>query len=67
WARRRPRTAFNSPVGTPDPLIVGAADTLLEAGEEATDLSPTPLFPGAEGPGKHPDTATTRDLDVGPD
>jgi polyphosphate kinase len=54
-------------VGTPDPLIVGAADTLLEAGEEATDLSPTPLFPGAEGPGKHPDTATTRDLDVGPD
>ncbi|MEV8090639.1 polyphosphate kinase 2 [Streptomyces nigra] len=54
-------------VGTPDPLIVGAADTLLEAGEEATDLSPTPLFPGAEGPGKHPDTATTRDLDAGPD
>ncbi|MFJ3863897.1 polyphosphate kinase 2 [Streptomyces nigra] len=54
-------------VGTPDPLIVGAADTLLESVEEATDLSPTPLFPGAEGPGKHPDSATTRDRDVGPD
>lgn len=41
-------------VGTPDPLIVGAADTLLEPGEETTDLSPTPLAPTREGPGAHP-------------
>ncbi|MFD3530710.1 polyphosphate kinase 2 [Streptomyces sp. NPDC058664] len=41
-------------VGTPDPLIVGAADTLLEPGEETTDLSPTPLAPHHEGPGAHP-------------
>ncbi|MFJ4217318.1 polyphosphate kinase 2, partial [Streptomyces hydrogenans] len=27
-------------VGSPDPLVVGAADTLLEAGEQPTDLSP---------------------------
>ncbi|MFE1783228.1 polyphosphate kinase 2 [Streptomyces sp. NPDC059506] len=32
-------------VGTPDPLIVGAADTLLEPGEDDTALSPTPLSP----------------------
>ncbi|WP_309096302.1 polyphosphate kinase 2, partial [Streptomyces sp.] len=38
-------------VGTPDPLIVGAADTLLEPGEEDTTLSPTPLSSGVEGPG----------------
>ena len=42
-------------VGRPDPLIVGAADTLLEAGEEPTDLSPTPLADGSyRGPGLHP-------------
>ncbi len=29
-------------LGKPDPLIVGAADTLLEAGEEPAVLSPTP-------------------------
>lgn len=43
-------------VGTPDPLIVGAADTLLEPGEEDTTLSPTPLSSGVEGPGRHPAT-----------
>ncbi|MGW3820193.1 polyphosphate kinase 2 [Streptomyces sp. NPDC005046] len=41
-------------VGTPDPLIVGPADTLLEPGEEESVLSPTPLAPHAEGPGQHP-------------
>ncbi|MGW0658379.1 polyphosphate kinase 2 [Streptodolium elevatio] len=48
-------------VGKPDPLIVGAAETLLEAGEETTDLSPTPLAPAASspGPGQHPDTSNS--------
>ncbi|MFD9006942.1 polyphosphate kinase 2 [Streptomyces sp. NPDC059582] len=42
-------------VRTPDPLVIGPADTLLEAGEEDTAaLSPTPLAAHAEGPGKHP-------------
>ncbi|AZM92720.1 polyphosphate kinase 2 [Streptomyces sp. W1SF4] len=41
-------------VGRPDPLIVGAADTLLEAGEGPTDLSPTPLAGPHLGPGLHP-------------
>ncbi|MFJ2592473.1 polyphosphate kinase 2 [Streptomyces erythrochromogenes] len=41
-------------VGRPDPLIVGAADTLLEAGEESSDLSPTPLAGPSVGPGLHP-------------
>lgn len=41
-------------VGKPDPLIVGAADTLLEPGEEPADLSPTPLGGPAIGPGHHP-------------
>ncbi|MFJ5934153.1 polyphosphate kinase 2 [Streptomyces sp. NPDC093071] len=41
-------------VGTPDPLVVGAADTLLEPGEETTVLSPTPLAPARQGPGEHP-------------
>ncbi|MFF3020756.1 polyphosphate kinase 2 [Streptomyces sp. NPDC057939] len=41
-------------VGEPDPLIVGAADTLLEAGEESADLSPTPLAGSPLGPGRHP-------------
>ncbi|MFF9774164.1 polyphosphate kinase 2 [Streptomyces sp. NPDC013978] len=42
-------------VGTPDPLIVGAANTLLEPGEEDTTLSPTPLSPRTSGPGNHPE------------
>ncbi|WP_053627403.1 polyphosphate kinase 2, partial [Streptomyces sp. XY511] len=41
-------------VGRPDSLIVGAADTLLESGEEPTDLSPTPLAGPHLGPGLHP-------------
>ncbi|WP_285640295.1 polyphosphate kinase 2 [Lentzea sp. NBRC 102530] len=42
-------------VGTPDVLVVGAADTLLEEGEDATSLSPTPIAPTPEpGPGLHP-------------
>ncbi|MFI1720618.1 polyphosphate kinase 2 [Streptomyces sp. NPDC020489] len=41
-------------VGKPDPLVVGAADTLLEAGEEPADLSPTPLAGRDQGPGIHP-------------
>ncbi|THA73702.1 polyphosphate kinase 2 [Streptomyces sp. A0592] len=41
-------------VGPPDPLIVGAADTLLEPGEESSDLSPTPLAGPSVGPGLHP-------------
>ncbi|MGW7056011.1 polyphosphate kinase 2 [Streptomyces sp. NPDC054887] len=44
-------------VGKPDPLIVGAADTLLEPGEEHTSLSPTPLVPDSTGPGAHPPAA----------
>ncbi len=42
-------------IGSPDPLIVGAADTLLEADEEPADLSPTPLAGHGNGPGIHPD------------
>ncbi|MFF4274241.1 polyphosphate kinase 2 [Streptomyces sp. NPDC001536] len=44
-------------VGKPDPLVVGAADTLLEAGEEPADLSPTPLArqDHGPGPGTHPE------------
>ncbi|MGW6540663.1 polyphosphate kinase 2 [Streptomyces sp. NPDC055051] len=41
-------------VGRPDPLIVGAADTLLEPGEEPSGLSPTPLAGPSDGPGLHP-------------
>ncbi|HET6859185.1 MAG TPA: polyphosphate kinase 2 [Streptomyces sp.] len=41
-------------VGEPDPLIVGPADTLLEAGEGDTALSPTPLANHHDGPGDHP-------------
>ncbi|MFL1898483.1 polyphosphate kinase 2 [Streptomyces tauricus] len=41
-------------VGTADPRIIGSANTLLESGEEPTDLSPTPLSPQTEGPGRHP-------------
>ncbi|MFE9252701.1 polyphosphate kinase 2 [Streptomyces sp. NPDC007088] len=43
-------------VGTPDSRIVGPADTLLEAGEESASLSPTPLAPGGQGRGTHPET-----------
>ncbi|MGW7267733.1 polyphosphate kinase 2 [Streptomyces sp. NPDC054842] len=42
-------------IGEADPLIIGAADTLLERGEEPSDLSPTPLSPHRGGPGQHPD------------
>ncbi|MFE9997397.1 polyphosphate kinase 2 [Streptomyces avermitilis] len=42
-------------VGVADPQIIGAANTLLESGEEPTDLSPTPLSPQQDGPGRHPD------------
>ncbi|MFG3102163.1 polyphosphate kinase 2 [Streptomyces sp. NPDC048182] len=42
-------------MGTPDPLIVGAADTLLETGEDSVALSPTPLAGHGDGPGTHPD------------
>ncbi|MFF4392238.1 polyphosphate kinase 2 [Streptomyces sp. NPDC001552] len=41
-------------VGKPDTLIIGAAGTLLEPGEEPTDLSPTPLAGPPDGPGLHP-------------
>ncbi|WP_156757123.1 polyphosphate kinase 2 [Actinokineospora pegani] len=44
-------------IGDPDPRIVGPAATLLEPGEEDSDLSPTRLASGAEGPGEHPDVA----------
>ncbi|MEU8843145.1 polyphosphate kinase 2 [Streptomyces roseus] len=43
-----------SAVGRPDPLIVGTADTLLEAGEDPAVLSPTPLADLTGGPGHHP-------------
>ncbi|GGX91722.1 polyphosphate kinase 2 [Streptomyces fructofermentans] len=43
-----------SAVGKEDPLIIGAANTLLESGEEPTDLSPTTLSPHSHGPGRHP-------------
>jgi polyphosphate kinase 2 len=42
-------------IGEPDPLIAGPADTLLEPGEESTDLSPTPLAHRLGGRGDHPD------------
>ncbi|MFJ4696198.1 polyphosphate kinase 2 [Streptomyces sp. NPDC088766] len=45
-------------IGKPDPLVVGAAATLLEPGEEDTALSPTPLTARTEGPGNHPDPQT---------
>ncbi|WP_104480722.1 polyphosphate kinase 2 [Actinokineospora auranticolor] len=42
-------------VGTPDGRIVGAANTLLEEGEDDTSLSPTPLAPDlTDEPGLHP-------------
>ncbi|MFD7710652.1 polyphosphate kinase 2 [Streptomyces sp. NPDC059785] len=42
-------------VGAADPRVIGAANTLLESGEEPTDLSPTPLASRQHGPGEHPD------------
>ncbi|WP_374772262.1 polyphosphate kinase 2 [Streptomyces sp. NBC_01310] len=52
------RTAYDrkdeAVVGQPDPLIVGSADTLLEPGEELSDLSPTPFAGPPSGPGSHP-------------
>ncbi|MGW7072107.1 polyphosphate kinase 2 [Streptomyces sp. NPDC054855] len=42
-------------VGEADPLIIGPADTLLEADEDPTDLSPSRLADnGRVGPGQHP-------------
>ncbi|MER5949523.1 polyphosphate kinase 2 [Streptomyces sp. NPDC001904] len=42
-------------VGKPDPLLVGPADTLLEPGENPTDLSPSRLAAHTRlGPGQHP-------------
>ncbi|MEI5009149.1 hypothetical protein RB196_19310 [Streptomyces sp. PmtA] len=41
-------------IGTPDPLAIAAADTLLEPGEEDTTLSPTPPAQDPTGPGQHP-------------
>ncbi|MFZ4151745.1 polyphosphate kinase 2 [Streptomyces pseudogriseolus] len=46
-------------LGKPDPLIVGAADTLLEPGEEPEVLSPTPLAGPGHGPGSHPEDDDT--------
>jgi polyphosphate kinase 2 len=47
-------TKDDAVVGTPDLLIVGSADTLLEPGEEPADLSPTPLAGDRRAPGIHP-------------
>nr|WP_026246471.1 polyphosphate kinase 2 [Streptomyces sp. SID8379] len=41
-------------VGASDPLVIGPADTLLEPGEDPTDLSPSRLADHARGPGQHP-------------
>ncbi|MEU6676190.1 polyphosphate kinase 2 [Streptomyces sp. NPDC046853] len=41
-------------VGEADPLIIGPADTLLEADEDPTDLSPSRLAGNDRGPGQHP-------------
>ncbi|MFC8127031.1 polyphosphate kinase 2 [Streptomyces sp. NPDC057302] len=41
-------------VGEADPLIIGPADTLLEADEDPTDLSPSRLAENHGGPGQHP-------------
>ncbi|MFJ8826628.1 polyphosphate kinase 2 [Streptomyces sp. NPDC102467] len=41
-------------VGKADPLVIGPADTLLEAGEDPTDLSPSRLAGYYEGRGQHP-------------
>ncbi|GAA3104795.1 polyphosphate kinase 2 [Streptomyces rectiviolaceus] len=41
-------------VGEADPLVIGPADTLLEADEDPTDLSPSRLAENDQGPGQHP-------------
>ncbi|MGQ4354914.1 polyphosphate kinase 2 [Streptomyces drozdowiczii] len=41
-------------IGEPDPLIAGAAETLMERGEDPVDLTPTPLARTLDGPGNHP-------------
>ncbi|MEU0137765.1 polyphosphate kinase 2 [Streptomyces sp. NPDC006296] len=41
-------------IGAPDRLIVGAAATLLEPGEEDAALSPTRFASNPGGPGEHP-------------
>ncbi|MFI0242182.1 polyphosphate kinase 2 [Streptomyces sp. NPDC016845] len=41
-------------VGKLDPLVIGPADTLLESGEDPTDLSPSKLAGYVEGRGQHP-------------
>ncbi|GAA2313953.1 polyphosphate kinase 2 [Streptomyces kunmingensis] len=41
-------------VGKADPLVIGPADTLLEAGEDPADLSPSRLADYNEGRGQHP-------------
>ncbi|MFE6757049.1 hypothetical protein ACFVDQ_26145 [Streptomyces sp. NPDC057684] len=48
-------TKGSAAVGKPHPLIVGATDTLLEAGEEPIDLSPTPPRRAARRAGLDPD------------
>jgi polyphosphate kinase len=50
-------------VREPDSRVVGAAATLLEAGEEDSSLSPTPIAPTTEpdhGPGLHPEPEPSR-------
>ncbi|GLZ40555.1 polyphosphate kinase 2 [Actinokineospora sp. NBRC 105648] len=43
-------------IGEPDNRIVGAANTLLEQGEDDSSLSPTPIAPElTDEPGLHPD------------
>ncbi|MGI5479217.1 polyphosphate kinase 2 [Streptomyces lavendofoliae] len=54
-------------VGDPDPLIVGAADTLLEPGEEPADLSPTPLAGPPTRPGHHPGRPGSPSAGPGPE
>ncbi|MDK1472751.1 polyphosphate kinase 2 [Streptomyces sp. 549] len=53
-------------VGKPDPLIVGPADTLLEPGEETSDLSPTPLLTARDAAHAPPAGSQGRDGRTGP-
>ncbi|WP_253838023.1 polyphosphate kinase 2 [Actinokineospora globicatena] len=47
-------------VGEPDGRVVGAANTLLEEGEDDTSLSPTPIAPDlTDAPGLHPPRNST--------
>ncbi|MHB9755561.1 polyphosphate kinase 2 [Streptomyces sp. BYX5S] len=41
-------------VGAADPLVIGPANTLLEPGEDSTDLSPSRIAGHEDGPGQHP-------------